>query len=262
MTKLNIILAFILSTTVALADTKCFVVKEQERLIVQEGDCKLRHSPCSTFKIPISVMGYNEGILIDETHPLWPYQKGYLDALDVWKQPHNPKTWMQNSVVWYSQLITTKLGEEKFKHYLQLFHYGNEDADGEPGQHNGLTQAWLTGALAISGFEQIAFLQKLIAETLPVSQSAQAYTKQILFLEEFPQGWKLYGKTGSGNLLRLDGTRDPNRRMGWFIGWIEKGDRQIAFAHYIEDTEPTDGYGGPRAKAAAKEKLLDLISTI
>jgi beta-lactamase class D len=49
--------------------------------------------------------------------------------------------------------------------------------------------------------------------------------------------------------------------MGWFIGWIEQGARKIAFAYFIQDDKLEDSYPSIRAKAAAKERLLELIET-
>ncbi|MDJ1304798.1 MAG: hypothetical protein MRQ09_00950 [Candidatus Midichloria sp.] len=58
-------------------------------------------------------MGYNEGVLIDETHPELPFKEGYVDWIKVWKQHHTPATWIKNSCLWYSQFITQKKIGEK-----------------------------------------------------------------------------------------------------------------------------------------------------
>jgi len=141
--------------------SSCFLVKEKNKILKQEGDCKSRHSPCSTFKIAISLMGYNEGLLVDENNPELPFKQGYTDLVETWKQPQNPNTWMKNSCVWYSQVLTQKLGEKKFKKYVKNFDYGNEDVSGDKAKDNGLTNAWLSSSLQISPQEQIKFLNKL-----------------------------------------------------------------------------------------------------
>lgn len=87
-------------------------------------------------------------------------QKEYELYLNVWKYPHNPYTWMRDSCVWYSQVLTQQLGMKRFKEYVDAFHYGNEDVSGDKGQNNGLTHAWLSSSLAISPTEQMQFLQK------------------------------------------------------------------------------------------------------
>lgn len=84
-------------------------------------------------------------------------------------------------------------------------------------------------------------------------------TKRILFVETLSNGWKLYGKTGTGNPLKSDGTCDPNRSIGWFVGWVQKDHRTLVFAHYIEDQKKQNMSAGPRARGEAKQKLLKLI---
>ncbi|KHO02297.1 class D beta-lactamase [Rickettsia felis] len=239
----------------------CFLVKENYKFIKQEGNCESRYAPCSTFKIVLSLMGYDDGFLIDETHPKLPFKEGYDDYLEVWKQPHTPKDWIKNSCLWYSRLITKELGYEKFRDYITKFDYGNQDISGDKGKNNGLTNAWLSSSLEISPEEQLAFLQKLVVNQLPVSVQAQEMTKNIMFIEDFADGWKLYGKTGSGNRLNEDRTvKLKDRQIGWFIGWLQKNDRKIFFVHFIEDKKHHDSYASLRSKEAAKEKLKELIN--
>ena len=66
----------------------CFLAIENNTILIEQGDCHLRHSPCSTFKIAISCMAYNEELLIDETSPVLEFKEGYSDYLDNWKQDH------------------------------------------------------------------------------------------------------------------------------------------------------------------------------
>ena len=56
-------------------------------------------------------------------------------------------------------------------------------------------------------------------------------TKKLLFIEELPEGWKLFGKTGSGSLSQPHtGDILP---IGWFVGWIERGQHRFPFAYQI-----------------------------
>lgn len=52
-------------------------------------------------------------------------------------------------------------------------------------------------------------------------------TKRLIFREELPSGWKLYGKTGLSTSFDLQHT--------WFVGWIEKEGRAAAFAYLLRD---------------------------
>lgn len=207
-------------------------------------------------------MGFDSDILIDEMHPVWPFKSGYVDWREVWKQNQNPTSWMKESCVWYSQLLTTQLGMKKFQDYVTKFDYGNQDLSGDSQQNNGLTSAWLSSSLEISSLEQIAFLEKMLTGHLPIKQHAIIMTKDILFVEELKNGWKLYGKTGMGNLLNANKSKNTNLNHGWFIGWIEKGDRRIIFCTHINDHKKEDIFASLRAKADAKKRLTRIIDQI
>ncbi len=101
------------------------------------------------------------------------------------------------------------------------------------GQNNGLTNSWLSSSLEISGLEQVTFLSKLLKGELPVSAHAHSMTKKILYMEDLQDGWKLYGKRARGVLLSEDRTEKLEVQHGWFVGWIEKGDRVIIFSNHI-----------------------------
>jgi beta-lactamase class D len=242
----------------AIAEGNCFLVKEADKIIINEGECKSRHASNSTFKIAISLMGYNEGILIDETHPELPFKEGYEDYLDKWKHPHNPSLWMKNSCVWFSQYIVQKLGMSKFQEYVKNFDYGNQDVKGYKNKDNGL-KPWISSSLHISPEEQIVFLQKLVEDKLPVSLKSQEMTKNIIYIEDLPGGWKLYGKTGNGDQWNKDRTYQLDHQFGWFVGWVQKGKHTIVFANYIEDKDKQDTYASLRAKEAAKKRLMQIV---
>jgi len=233
------------------AKTQCFLVVEKNKILHKEGNCNDRYAPCSTFKIAISLMGYDDEFLKNNKNPELPFKEGYVDWLDRWKQPHTPELWLKNSCVWYSQIITKHLGKNKFKNYVKQLEYGNQDVSGDLGKNNGLTNCWLSSSLEISPHEQITFLKKLLNNQHPVSRKAHDKTKEIMFVETLDNGWNLYGKTGNGNLLAKDRVTKLDRQMGWFVGWIEKGPRKIAFARLIVDDEKQETYASLRAKSAA-----------
>ncbi len=245
------------------ADSSCFLVKENHSVLKQEGtDCNQRYSPASTFKIALALMGFDSGILKDADNPEWPYKKEYELWLNVWKYPHNPHSWMRDSCVWYSQVLTKKLGMTRFKKYIDAFHYGNQDVSGDKGQNNGLTHSWLSSSLAISPKEQIQFLQKIQNRTLPLNQKAYSKTKDILYLQELAGGWKLYGKTGSGQQLTADKSQKLTLQQGWFVGWIEKNDRVITFVNHITESKENKTYVSLRAKNDVLTKLYYLINEL
>ena len=257
MSSKNILfLIALLASKPALANASCFLATENGKIIEQNGqnvDCKARRTPCSTFKIAISLMGYDSNILTSETKPEFLFKPEYGEYPEIRKGLHNPSSWMKYSVVWYSQIITQKLGEEKFSSYIKKFNYGNQNISGDEGKNNGLTKSWLGSSLQISPEEQVQFLQKLLDYKLPVSVKAQEMTRNILFIEELPDNWQLYGKTGSCD------SQDKNKQVGWFVGFLQKEKRQIIFANYLEDEERLDYSGGKLAKEQTHKKLMEFI---
>lgn len=90
------------------ANNICFIAYKNGQIIHKEGNCNKRYTPASTFKIALSLMGFDSGILIDSKRPTWKFKTGYVNWLEHWKQTHNPKSWFSKSCVWYSQIITKK----------------------------------------------------------------------------------------------------------------------------------------------------------
>jgi beta-lactamase class D len=215
-------------------------------------------SPCSTFKIPLSLMGYDAAVLKDETNPVWDFQEGYDDWLVSWRAPQLPLSWMQYSCIWYSKLLSIELGLRKIQNYLTSIEYGNQNASGglvDPGPSDPF---WINSSLKISPKEQVDFIQKMVREQLPISSSAIQMTKKILFKEELPEGWKLFGKTGGGS---SDVTEDgiplvtQNLEHSWFVGWIEKDHSFYPFAYLIRDKKINLDQRIPRVKQLLMESI-------
>jgi len=207
-----------------------------------EKRCALRYAPCSTFKVPLSLMAFDQGILQDEnTTYRW-------DGVDRGRPQVNRDTsaadWIKNSVVWYSQRLTPQLGPDKIKKYLAQFDYGNQDISG------GLTNFWLGSTLKISANEQLEFWKRFWRGQLPVSHHAVEVTRKITWLETSPAGMKLSGKTGS----HIYGPEE----LGWFVGHLDgpKGEYLVV----VNYTGPTTAnqYPGLVAKGICQDILAGL----
>ncbi len=236
-----------MSTTSIASSHDCFTALESNKTLVSIGACQERHSPVSTFKIALALMGFNEGILIDTNQPKWKYKPEYQASWDAWKEDQTPSRWIQMSTVWYSQELVKKIGKTKVNQYVSQFKYGNQDMSG------GITQAWLDNSLRISPIEQTQFIEKMLQKQLKISQNAYKETKVLLYQGNLENGWKIYGKTGSGLLASA-----KNLKTGWFVGWIEKNEHQIAFAQFIEIEKKDEDWGGPKAKEIAITHLTRL----
>lgn len=219
--------------------------------------CNKQFYTCSTFKIPIALMAFDQKILRDE-NTIIKWDKIRHGDFTSWNQDQTPKSWLQNSTVWVSQWITPQIGMNKIKKYLSLFSYGNQDMSG------GITKAWLSSTLKISAKEQLEFLKNLWQENLPISAQAITLTKKCLPQETTSCGGIIYGKTGSGF---LDNRNDPNGRMlGWFVGYLVRDNHHYVFVTNFSDLKRNSSKSfvkkalspGGNAKAATKEILQEM----
>ncbi|RDL51127.1 Beta-lactamase OXA-18 [Ensifer sp. M14] len=257
------LLLAISTASTAEARTICTLIADAggDGTVLQEGDCDGRVTPASTFKVALSLMGYDSGYLKDEHEPTLAFRKGYVDwGGDNWKQPTDAVRWMKHSVVWFSQQMTKSLGEKTLHDYATKFDYGNADFSGDPGRNNGLERAWIASSLKISPREQVAFLKKLVNRRLPVSAHATAMTLKVVEEREIPGGWTVHGKTGAAFPRRADGSFDEARGWGWFVGWAEKDGRTFVFARLIQDERKEPGTPGVRARDAFLGELPALLA--
>lgn len=263
------ILAVILSGTAwqviaSPAALECTVMADAGtgKVLVREGECGQRITSGSTFKIAISLMGYDSGILRDEHTPMLAFRKGDIDWDPTWRVPTAPDNWMKDSVVWYSHRITTQLGAPRFQRYVESFNYGNQDVSGDPGKRNGLHYSWISSSLKISPDEQVAFLIKMVNRKLSVSEKAIDMTSRILKLQTADNGWEIYGKPGTGSPVLPEGSHANPYNYGWFIGWARKGDRTVVFARVIQDKKEETVRAGLRVRDAYLRELPNLLPAL
>lgn len=201
-------------------------LKNQQNIRYNTERCNQRFSPESTFKIPNSLIALETGVIKDENvittydREKHPPESWWLNA---WTQNHNLRTAIKNSVVWYYQEIAKKVGKENYNKYLKQFQYGNEDVSGP------IDQFWLSSSLKISPNEEVEFLKRFYKGELPVSKRTTDIVKDILLLEK-TDDYKLSGKTG------LSSQQDDGKRLGWFVGYLERKDDVYFFATNLEDT--------------------------
>ena len=254
--------ALFLFSTGAAALESCAVVADAASgdTLFREGPCDRRVTPASTFKIPIALMGYDAGILLNEHEPRWDYQPGFPVNSKCDRETVDPPKWETCSVVWYSQEITTRLGMERFRDYVDRFDYGNRDVSGAPGQNNGLTHAWLVTSLQISADEEIRFLRRFLDGALPASKRAHEMAAAILPVFHANGGWTVHGKTGGGRVQDAERRADPDRPLGWFVGWADKDGRRVVFARLLISGGAPEAANGILARAALLAELDGMVS--
>lgn len=262
----HLIFAFAILTSFvapAVAQSSCTIILAAESgdALHETGEaCDERFAPASTFKVALSLMGFDSGLLIDADNPALPYKDEYDAPFEAWKVTTTPRRWLSESVVWYSQVLVPQLGEQRFASYVADFGYGNADVSRDPGANNGMTHSWLGSSLTISPREQAQFLSRILVGDVPVSAAAVETTKAIM--PQFDSGdWSVWGKTGTALERKADGQPDFDRQLGWFVGWATKGDRTVVFVRFLRDGGPVDGRAGQRARDSVLAELPALAGS-
>jgi beta-lactamase class D len=253
----------LIGATAARAKTVCTVIADARSgaILLRQGDCETQVTPASTFKIPLAAIGFDAGVLVDEATPSLPFRDGYPDWIAAWRKDTNPREWLKNSVLWYSQEVARALGQGRFSDYVRRLGYGNADVSGDPGKDNSLERSWISSSLKISPIEQTAFLARLYNRALPVGSRAHDLTHRIVETWSVG-GWTVHGKTGSAYPRRADGSFDRDRGWGWFVGWAEKDGEALVFARLDQDEKRTPGPGGIRARDLFLAAFPDMASAL
>jgi beta-lactamase class D len=194
--------------------------------------------PASTFKILNSLIGLETGVIPDENYVI-PWD-GTSYQIKEWNQAHTLKSAIKYSVVWYFQELARRVGKEKMQHFVDAAGYGNKDVSGS------LDSFWLDGSLRISADEQVEFLKRFYAGSLPFSERSLKLVKELIVLDK-TETYVLSGKTGS--VVRTE------IFQGWFVGYLETRGNVYFFATNMESTNP-DGLANG---AAAQEISLDIL---
>jgi len=236
----------------------CFVlydVKNDRYIYYNDSICKIRYSPCSTFKIPNSLIALESGVANDENYMIEydsikiPSEPWMLESepFKYWLQDHSLKTAFKNSVVWYYQELAARIGAERMNKYINLINYGNKDIS------SGVDEFWLCGSMQISANEQVEFLKKLYSKQLiGFSERSQQIVKGIMLYESTDK-YKLYGKTGGGDCWE-------NKVIGWYVGFLEANDNTYIFAMNIKANN-FSYFANNKRITLTKEmfKILDII---
>jgi beta-lactamase class D len=205
----------------------CVIVMDlkDQKIIRRLGkQCEVRTTPCSSFKIPIALMAFQEGKLTERNSSRkW---DGHVTGNSGWDRDQTAASWLENSVVWFSRRLTTEMGMDNVKKYLKEFNYGNQDMSG------GITQSWINSSLKISPDEQITFMNSLWKRQWPLSKNTYDKVFDILPSETFLNG-TLKGKTGSSGLFSEN--KKSQKFIGWYISFYSNG-RDYAIVSRFQGT--------------------------
>jgi beta-lactamase class D len=200
--------------------------------------------PCSTFKIWNALLGLEEGILSSPEEPFYRWDGTNRD-IAAWNKDLNLRDAFQASCVPAFQLLANRLGSDRMNRWLDAIGYGDKNTTA------GLDVFWLPApdrcTIMISPTGQVELLRKLVSGKLPIKPASLKTLKDLMRVRETPAA-TLYGKTGSGT-LSADGAK-----LGWFVGFVESGERCFAFAAALQGAEAS----GAETRSIVETMLFDL----
>ena len=176
-------------------------------IVYNEPQSKKRLSPCSTFKIYNSLIGWKPAYWTRKMYTRCSNGTGRNTlsptgtTIIPWHRPPGSR-WCGTS------RSSPRIGPERMQEYIDKIGYGNKDISG------GLTTFWLGSSLQISALEQVDLLNKLYSGQLPFSAANTAILQKNITLSE-DGGTKLMGKTGSA-------LRNEKWVSGWFVGCVSR----------------------------------------
>jgi beta-lactamase class D len=182
--------------------------------------CATRVLPCSTFKIPNSLIFLESGIVPDENKvEKW---DGTKRPVEEWNRDQTLRSAYAFSAVWYYQRMASKISPAVTRRYVQALRYGNQTLPAD--FHDGLPHYWLDGPLLISPDEQVQFLTRLQRGDVPFSRRTQTIVRRIM-VQQKSGSTVLRGKTGTNGSWQTGVTT-----LGWYVGYVEKAGRPYIFA--------------------------------
>jgi beta-lactamase class D len=226
----------------------CVVIRSPDAAVWRSDaeSCRQRLSPASTFKIPHALVGLETGALTMAARERWdgtPHS-----SQPKWNMDHTVLTAMRPSVLWFFQRLAPRIGAERMRGWLEHLGYGNADTSGD------VTLYWINGRLRVSADEQLTFLTKFFAGTLPFAASAQREIRDALrqkpaTVENARGVHPIAGDWSSASLHAKTGatTTADNRTVSWLVGALTSAGREHVFASVVwNDGEAVDSLEATR----------------
>lgn len=190
-------------------------------------ECRLRKTPCSTFKVLNTLIALETGVASGPDFSL-PWD-GTHYSIEPWNHDQTLRSAFSVSCVWYFQALAKRIGVEHYREILPKVGYGNADVSG------GVTQFWLQSTLTISPDEQVDFLRQLHARKLPFADKTVDTLLDIMTLSR--TGETIFrGKTGTAG----DADKDV-ATLGWFVGSVSTPGGEYYFTTRITGGENPSG---------------------
>lgn len=201
--------------------TSIYDYKNKKWLFSNNTDARIETLPASTFKIINLLIALETGVIKDENEIV-----KWVGKTDTTLYGYRPEIYKDMTVKeafevsagWVFIELAKKIGKERYKHYLKLCQYGNQDLSQKDADF------WNFGAFAISPVNQIELLIKVYEEKLPFSKRNIEILKRVMMTEK-TDTYSIRSKTGW--------TRVSGNDIGWWVGYVERSDNVYFFATRI-----------------------------
>jgi beta-lactamase class D len=183
-----------------------------EQFVHNAPRSRQRMSPASTFKVPNSLIGLDQGVVTSKDSTFtW---DGTDRGVEAWNKDQTLESALQVSCVWCYQEIARAVGGDEYRRALAAINYGNANI-GEA-----VDQFWLNGDLQISAQEQIDFLRSMLHYELPYSREHVDLVKDIMLVESGTD-YAVHAKSG---------WIGASLAVGWYVGFVTTDEDTWVFA--------------------------------
>lgn len=257
-TLLTGLLLFILSAKAQTSFKECgvsgsvtlFNQQQQQWIFSDSTDAMKGSLPASTFKIINLLIALETGVIRSEQDTVrWP---GYTDTAfygyrpDIYKDMTVQEAF-EVSAGWVFMELAKRIGRERYLYYLKACGYGNLNLS-EKG-----TDFWDIGPMHITPVGQINFLRAVYEESLPFSPENYAVLKKLMITHR-TSAYTIRSKTG---WTKVDG-----RDIGWWVGYLTRGDKVWFFATRITKSRTDDRPGFGKCRINITFRALEAIHAI
>ncbi|HTP63762.1 MAG TPA: class D beta-lactamase [Geobacteraceae bacterium] len=206
-----------ISGTIVIAD-----LNGSTRYVCNEPRANTPFVPASTFKILNTLIALDVGAVTEKDVLKW---DGRDCGVAACNRDQTLESAFRSSCVGFYQELARRIGTAGYFAYFNKVKFGTGSPTPE------LTTFWLEGDLKISAIEQIDFLKRIYREELPFRHASYETLKRIMAVERTPE-YTLSAKTGWAQRVAP--------QIGWYVGYVESGDKVWFFAANMDITNPAD----------------------
>ena len=212
------------------------------------GVCRTLLPPCTTFDVPLALVGLDQGLITPQTIYKWDNTpqtvKAWETDADITKAFHDDIGW------WWGDLATA-IGHDKLSDAAHRFDYGNTFVDGP------VTSFWMGppngGALGLTTDQQAHFFKRFYAGELGAKPATTQFIQQLLVREVRDDS-----RTGRATFSAAEGAcpsnADGSNNVGWAAGRLLTKDRDLIFAASVNAADAPPG-------VEIRDKLRDIFAS-